>query len=300
MPLTASSVSGSGPPGPSAHDPTGTPRPDAFRAAVLAVGLHAGALLLLALWAESKTILPTTVPDMIRVTLLAPPSRQRTAETPSPVQPHEFDTLDEATPPVESLPSELPRPESPVVQADFEEPPPAQGPEWAPARIASQMVAPELEGSPGVDLAGLRLQLTNLTPISRDTDEAGAPGTVQPSPAMPWTERGDSVRGLPLGGGWMNPYVGPVQPRSETWDSPTGERRGYFVLNNGQAICTRRAAPSFAELIHPWKAMAVTYAWGCGRQRGTAPSAVDLDYAPAPAALREGTRSGREMEEAVP
>jgi hypothetical protein len=150
----------------------------------------------------------------------------------------------------------------------------------------------EAPAAPVIDLDRLRRQLADRAFSDEPQHEAGPPGRPDTRRALPWTERGEAIRGLPLGGGWLNPYVGPVEARSETWTSQSGEGRGYHVLANGQAVCTRTPAPSFSELIHPWKAMRVTLAWNCGRVRGSAPPPDDLDYAPAPAALRDSTHAG--------
>ncbi|NKI34460.1 hypothetical protein HFP89_04695 [Wenzhouxiangella sp. XN79A] len=244
----------------------------AVRAAALSLGLHAAAAMLLVLLVEPPPPLRTPTSDIVRVALVATPRPASDADPARPIQP----TV--PAPPAES--SGVPPRELPIEST------------LQPARDRSAAAEPAVQAtpqdrSPAIDLDRLRMQLADGLPIEDPEARPGPPGSAEPPTAVPWARRGEPIRGLPIGGGWMNPYVGPVRPRSETWGSQIGERRGYYVLANGQAVCTRAPAPSFAELTHPWKAMTVTLAWACGRQRGTAPPPDDLDYAPAPAALRE-------------
>jgi hypothetical protein len=248
-----------------------TGRRDVLRAVGLSVALHGTVVLLLALWIDSRPSPSITDSPIVRVTLVPTPAPSAPARETLESVPPDPDPIERVDASSEDVPAA-----EPEVAARDDRPPAS-----APAR--STDVPPAIAD---IDLDRLRLQLQAFDPIEPDEDEAGPPGSMPRSVAVPWTARGDAIRGLPIGGGWLNPYVGPVQPRSETWGSSIGEQRGYHVLASGQAICTRTPAPSFSELIHPWKAMRVTLAWDCGRVRGTAPPPDDLDYAPAPAALR--------------
>ena len=279
------------PQAPRARDSGARPRPGARSAVVLAaglsIGLHAAALIVLAGWVDRRPSLEAPASDVIRLTLApapTPPFAQPQAEpqTTEPLAPG----VPDLTNPTGATPIERP------VESRSQTPA-AESPEEIPEREAAAPAAK-------IDLVRLREQFSTLQRESDSDGGSAPPGIRPPAATLPWAGTGTVIPGLPRGGGWLNPYVGPVQPRSETWGAPNGEQRGYFVLANGQAVCTRVAAPTNDELMNPWMSMRVTYMRLCGRVRGTAPPADDLDYAPAPAALRRPANAEPTVTGAVP
>ncbi|MBY6205801.1 hypothetical protein [Halomonas denitrificans] len=245
-------------------------------AAIASLALHAVAVVLLAWWIDDRPSLPVPDPDIVVVSLQ---SVERTDPVP--------DSEPAPTPPPEPLeqdsPSAAPEENPPDrVAAATEDARPAETPE-APIEARETGIDP-----PSVGLQELRQQITTLAlPDDEDADDGAAPAfDAAPPSTVPWTSSGAPIRGLPLGGGWLNPWVGPVQAYSETWGSVVGEQRGVHVLPNGQVLCTRVDAPTNDELMNPWMSMRVTFVRLCGRERGTPPPTDDLRYAPPPPALR--------------
>ena len=246
-----------------------------LRAAVLSIGLHAIAVVLLARGLDFQPAPERAAPELVRMTLMPR----------SVPEPPAADADADDTPRADDLagPGETPIADRPAT------PPEPPAPTTNPAPRVDRTPPPEADpaASASVDLARLRAQVRTLAPLTDDAAPADGLGASRPEATLPWAETGSAIRGLPLGGGWLNPYVGPVRPYSETWGAPNGEQRGFFVLANGQAVCTRVDAPTNDEMKNPWMSMRVTYMRLCGRVRGTAPPPDDLDYAPAPAALRQ-------------
>lgn len=249
-------------------------------AAISSLALHAVAVALLAWWIDDRPSPPVPEPDFVVVTLHSverADSAPVAEAAPVPLQ----EPVDQEPPPD---PPTVAREEVPpaALAAQPEDTPPEEVLEAAAAALAART------GSTSVDLQELRHQITTLAlPDDEDAGDGAAPAfDAAPSATVPWVRSGAPIRGLPLGGGWLNPWVGPVQAYSETWASATGEQRGVHVLANGQVICTRVDAPTNDELMNPWMSMRVTYVRLCGKERGRAPPPDDLRYAPPPPSLR--------------
>lgn len=260
----------------------------AWQPALGSLLLHATALFLLAWWVDDRAPVPAPERPVVTVTLepiepAGPTVEDGTAPEPAEPLPDELEALDPST---AQEPIAAPAPDTPALR----DPPLAAGLESPVDDLTTE--APPIDrprvSSPAVDLQQLRQQLSTLSLPDDEDGPAGAAPTFDapPTTTVPWAQSGERIQGLPLGGGWLNPWVGPVEAYSETWGSIIGERRGVHVLPNGQVICTRVDAPTNDELMNPWMSMRVTYVRLCGRERGTAPPADDLRYAPPPPALR--------------
>ncbi len=253
--------------------------------ALASLGLHAFALAALALWIEPPGAPPAERSPVISVTLQTQFERPLQTEPADAKVELETESESKFEPELEPAigPERASSPaEAPASRTEIADPPSPPSPRVDPT---------DRETTIGltIGLTTLRRQISALA-LPDDEDASGTtPGfDAAPDGDLPWTRSGAPIRGLPLGGGWLNPWVGPVESRSETWGSVVGEQRGVHVLANGQVICTRVDAPSNDELMNPWMSMRVTYVRLCGKERGTAPPSDDLRYAPPPPMLRRG------------
>lgn len=117
------------------------------------------------------------------------------------------------------------------------------------------------------------------------------------TPALPGpgaeTERaarlieGAPVPRLPSPRGWLSGHVGPVDAHIERWRDSDGTVHAELTLPDGTVLCLNRRAPSFDEMMHPWKSTIVTMVQRCGRRR---PAEVDYSdpRVPPPPRLRDG------------
>jgi len=83
---------------------------------------------------------------------------------------------------------------------------------------------------------------------------------------------GKPVPRLPGASGWLNNFVGSVNPAQDTWLEADGASTARIVSAYGQIYCGRRRAPSAAEEFNPWMSAALMLWQSCGRQR---PEPVD-------------------------
>ena len=141
---------------------------------------------------------------------------------------------------------------------------------------------PEIERATERESEPSRLRTRILEQIASQpagaSDSTGDPGAAQ----LPWDARGDSIPGLPGQRGWLSSHVGRVQAESRRWQSSDGSQRARHVLADGTVVCTQRRAPTFDEMMHPWKAAVVTLASVCGRERPPAPDFSDPRIQPPP------------------
>lgn len=249
--------------------------------ALASLGLHAFALAALALWIDLPEAPTAERSAVISVTLQTPfehPFQAEPADATVELEAESESKLEpELQPAIEPERASAPA-DAPASGTAIADPPPPPPPRVDPT-----------DREPTIGLTTLRRQINALA-LPDDEDASGTTPRFDAAPGgdLPWARSGAPIRGLPLGGGWLNPWVGPVEPRSETWGSVVGEQRGVHVLANGQVICTRVDAPSNDELMNPWMSMRVTYVRLCGKERGTAPPTDDLRYAPPPPMLRRG------------
>ena len=64
------------------------------------------------------------------------------------------------------------------------------------------------------------------------------------------------------------------------------------MLPDGTVVCTQRRAPTFDEMMHPWKAAIVTVGSVCGRERPAAPDFADPRIRPPPGRPSQSPGSG--------
>lgn len=270
-------------------DVPGTPSlrcPVRLRASLTAAGaslaLHLLAVLALAWWIGDQPPIELPESNVVMVTL---EPRPRPEATPA-LEPAAIEAAaDRRQPAEEAAEEQVPEPVIPgspaIADSPVSDPPiPGRSEEALPSQADRTL-------EPQVGLPQLREQIMTLTLAEPDADEDAVPAfSSAPEVSVPWARAGDRIRGVPLGGGWLNPWVGPVAAYSETWGSIIGEQRGVHVLSNGQVICTRVDAPTNDEMMNPWMSMRVTYVRLCGKGSGTAPAMDDLRYAPPPPSLR--------------
>ena len=95
----------------------------------------------------------------------------------------------------------------------------------------------------------------------------------QPSiPEAPSAIEPATVPELPATQGWINDYVGTVEPRVDQWENNDGSRQTRIVTASVQVYCGRARAATSAEIFNPQFAVNVMMFKECGRAR---PAPVD-------------------------
>jgi len=225
-----------------------------LRAIAASLALHAVLAVLVVNLSGDRAFVPQK-PPTIRVQLLPPQvppaiepesSESELAHEPEPEQPSPAEhALADAVPPHSQA-------RDTIVEPDLQ-------------------VAEDSESEPRPGLAAEILR-TLAEQIAEQTAGKNNSGHGLPPRQVPWSERGEAIRGLPGMRGWLSAHVGPVTPQSEAWKENDGSSRGLYVLADGTVICTHRRAPTIDEMMNPWKSLAVTMARICGRER---PAPVD-------------------------
>ncbi|MFU8876927.1 MAG: hypothetical protein ACNA7E_02205 [Wenzhouxiangellaceae bacterium] len=221
-----------------------------LRAIAASLALHAVLAVVVVNLSGDRAFVPQQ-PPTIRVQLLPPQAPPATApESPESELAHEPEP--ELPPPAEHALADAVPPDSQARDSAAE---------------PDLQVAEDSESEPRPGLAAEILR-TITEQIAGQNDS----GHDLPLRQVPWSERGEAIRGLPGMRGWLSAHVGPVTPQSDAWKENDGSSRGRYVLADGTVICTHRRAPTIDEVMNPWKSTIVTMARICGRER---PAEVD-------------------------
>ncbi len=227
-----------------------------WRAVVLSLALHA--LVISAISTRPRPTLPPA-PSRLSMELISVPALPSTAqETPTVEQP--ANPIDPPSPP---------GPEPDALQPSRD---PASGAPQATTRDAGK----DQDRAATRARPGLRARL--LDQIDSQAPAAAESGASR----LPWSAAGEAIPGLPGRRGWLSGHVGRVQPGSQSWQSGDGTQRARHVLADGTVVCTQRRAPTFDEMMHPWKSMALTMGSICGRERPPPPDFTDPRVQPPP------------------
>ena len=126
----------------------------------------------------------------------------------------------------------------------------------------------------------IRLDPEQLRQRLRATLDASIrmPEAPEHSPGLLSAEAID-VPGMPAPAGWLNNYVGPVQPSLDRWSNPGGALQARQVLSSGHVICTQGAhQPAFGPFDIGWPPIAMSRI--CGRERPTPIDTTRVDHRP--------------------
>ncbi len=203
--------------------------------AMIAVALHVLLLTQKTLWFE-PTKPPSSEPvwiELFHSSSLVPP-----ADPPAQTQ------LDQSTPidPPQNYPPATADASQPVWEGQANQPKPAQArPTESARRLREQVLIAAEAQSPWVA-------------------------------SEPALSDGFRIPRLPGATGWLNDYVGAVEPRMDQWQNADGSQNMRVVRGSGQVLCGRRRAPTMAEEFNPWMSAAVTLWRDCGRAH---PETVD-------------------------
>ncbi len=240
----------------SSWHPLPTPRSFLVLALLSSLSLH------LALLAIDLRPVPAVQPDRARVIRLQPPSadlrsQSEPATASQPEQPAETVAQKKDALAILQTPAKTGPP-----SADSSTSLPTRAREITP-EISS--LGPQTPNGP--NLAD-RL-LDEIRSNVRQLDLPDGPNRVIKPPPVPT---------LPSRSGWINQYVGTVEPTMERWQNPDGSRATRVVLANGQIICGQARAPTTFELFNPQFSLNIMTFRDCGRQRPTPADTTDPWY----------------------
>lgn len=94
-------------------------------------------------------------------------------------------------------------------------------------------------------------------------------------PAPPDVTTPAVIPDLPDPPGWIDQYVGEVDPRVEQWQREDGAIESRIVTASGQIICGTTNAPSAADIFNPQFATNIMRFRSCGKERRQAPDTSD-------------------------